>query len=98
MVPAGGGGGGAKKNLADTVHLLSSTLYVHNMPSLITMAMMMMMMTTMMTTMVIMIMMTTMMTTVVMIMAMRIDVKRAPLVHFLVWRNPRQEGIRDKSA
>ena len=29
---------------------------------------------------------------------MNVDVKRARLVHFLVCRNPRQEGIRDKSA
>ena len=50
-----------------------------------TMAMMMMMMMTM-------------MTTIVMIMVMMMNVKRARLVHFLVWRNPRQERIRDKSA
>ena len=67
-----GGGGGAKKDLAGTGRLLSSTLYVHNVPSLI-----------------------------------KNDdnddcddvgEKAFCLMHFLVWRNPRQEGIWDESA
>ena len=73
----GGGGGGGKKDLAGRVHLLSSTLYVHNMPSLIRMLMITIL--------------------CLMMMMMMMNVKRARLVHFLVWRNPRQEGIRDKS-